>query len=434
MLYKRGHTGHHEYGVLSTIPDHISRKKHIYCQGFIHKYRELICAIFTLIVLIILHWNFNSYSTFDELHLFTCSSSNNHICSLIYGCFETILFAAILIALYYGFFYLYFRLRYHLSSTDLLSGIDAYIISLPWLLSPLLKWHSVTSLIMHSSQLFDSLFFYQYPQHISAEIASISTTSTRTLLEINIQNDILSDNNMQINTTNAIYIEDIGYELPVYSLLVAAFIRTLWSFLLWNGLDHYLWTHKSLTWLFESGPNKAIISLKAEHQRIVYNTLLPYFDYISDITRLCVQFIDDQPLILLDIKKSIFQSLKHNNLSTSYKWFSVITAVMSGYRLWYCPSVGYIFAPVFFIIGVIVIVLIVILAILEGDPGSFNCDFRLCNYHFFIVFGVFGAGICWGFIIWWCMQKRLKILKNIQENTYSNNSFEYRLARTVYDL
>ncbi len=103
----------------------------------------------------------------------------------------------------------------------------------------------------------------------------------------------------------------------------------------------------------------------------------------------------------------------------------LILAVMSGYRLWYCPSVGYVFAPVFFVVGIIVIALVVIIAVLEGDPSILgNCNFRHYNYHIFIAFGVFGAGICWGLFIWWSMWKRIKILKNIQENTSNNNSFE----------
>ena len=185
--------------------------------------------------------------------------------------------------------------------------------------------------------------------------------------------------------------------------------------------------------LFENGPNHAIISLKSEHQRMVYQMLLPYFEYISDVTRIVIQFMDDEaPLILLDIKQSLFESLKHTNLENVYKWFSVICAVMSAYRLWYCPSVGYIFAPVLFVIGVIIFVIIVILAIMEGDPGGLNC--HGVDYQFFILFGVFGAALCWGFFIWWSMQRRLKKLKHIQENTSMNNAFEYRLARTVYNL
>ena len=198
-------------------------------------------------------------------------------------------------------------------------------------------------------------------------------------------------------------------------------------------MDHYLWSNKSLIWLFENGPNQAIISLKSEHQRMIYQTLLPYLEHIADVTRIIIEYMDDDAsLKLLDIKQSLFDSLKHSNLENVYKWFSVICAVMSAYRLWYCPSVGYIFAPILAVIGFIIFVIIIIIAIMEVDPGTFNC--HGVDYQFFIIFGVFGAAICWGLFIWWSMQKRLKILKYIQDNTLVNNAFQYRLARTVYNL
>ena len=434
MIFRGGKRGNHEYGVISRVPDH--QKKRLRCQQCMQKYREPICGVFTLIILFTLHWNSNIESKFDALHMLTCSESS-HVCSLVYGCFESIIFALILCAIYYGFFYLYFRIRYHFVLSDILSGFDAYIIALPWLLSPLLKWHSVTSLIIDAAQLFDSVFIYQYPME---SVSNIITGNNRLLLQemINIENDVLNEVSAEIDNNSSSLIEiepqsTPSYELAAYPILVAAFIRTLWSFILWNGLDQYLWSNKSLNWLFESGPNKAIISLKSEHQRMINQQLLPHLDYISDITRIILQYVDeDAPLVLLDIKQSLSDSLKHTNLTNAYKWFSVITATMSAYRLWYCPSVGYIFAPVLFVIGVIIFVAIIITAIANGDAGSLNC--HGIDYQFFIVFGVFGSALCWGLFIWWCMQKRLETLKNIQESASENNAFEYRLARTVYNL
>ena len=407
MIVRRGKANGHSYAVASRIPDH--NRKRVKLQIFIRKYREFLCGVFTLLILVLLHWNSGTQSKLDSLYIFTCAESKRlQRCSLIYGCLESVIFASLLIGAYYICFWSYFRIRYHLKSSDFLAGIDAYIIALPWLLSPLLRWHSITSLLMDGTQLFDGLFFYEYPESIEA-----TDSLTRNLLdELNVESDHILNDIDDVESVNV-----PSYELAAYPILLSAVIRTLWSFLLWTGMDLFLWNNKSLLWLFEHGPNSAILSLRSEHIRSMYHLLLPHFDGIHDVTKLCLQFIDDEaPFILMEIKQNILESLRATDLSESYKVFSVVVAVVSAFRLWYCPSVGYVLSPVFFVLGIVIFVLMVIISIANGDfrmtPGAHNCD-----YASFVFIGVFCTALLWGFIIWTCMLNRLERLKQIQINS-----------------
>jgi len=389
-----------------------------------------------------LHLNSDTESKFDTLYVFTCDGSNR--CSLLYGCIESLLFAALLIGAYYLFFGLYFRMRYHFKSSDFLSGLDAYFIAMPWFLSPLLRWHSITSLLIDGLQLFDGLFFYQYPDDMDPVISS------RNLLD-----------ELTSTTSSPAPV----YELAAYPLLMTAFIRTLWSFLLWTAMDTFLWNNKSLLWLFENGPNSAILSLRSEHRRSVYNRLLHHFEGIDDVTTLCIDYKDDDvPLVLLDIKQDILESLRVTDLSTSYKVLSVVVVVVSAFRLWICPSVGHMLFPLFKVIGEVIFVLVVItfivlliMACLVAD-GRKRCecliycvccmvgdvikecleklfpsykkandffvfDFGITIDHYRSLFVALCAAIGWGWIVWKCMRGRLDTLKRIQETSRNMTLF-----------
>ena len=65
-------------------------------------------------------------------------------------------------------------------------------------------------------------------------------------------------------------------------------IRTCWSFLLWFGLDFLLWSDVPMLYLFEKGPNKIFSMILPHHFNAVRQILLPHLWYIDDLVELIV--------------------------------------------------------------------------------------------------------------------------------------------------
>lgn len=413
---EEGGTGDYQYKSASRIPP-FSRTC-IQLQNMLREYRhyrEALCGTFTFLIMMMLHWIHGKDSNYLTLYLFTCDGSSRiQRCSLFYGCIESIIFAAALMVSYYVFFALYFRIRYHYKSTDVISGLDAYFIAMPWLMSPILRWHAITSLLIDSARFCDGLFFYEYPDDIAS----------RNLLD------------GTLTTSHPASITSI-YELASYPILLAAVIRTLWSFFMWTGVDAFLWSNTSLLWLFENGPNSAISSLRLVHRRSVHHILLSRFEGVGDVTALCIDYLGDEPPpIVLDLKRNILESLRAKDLSTAYKVFSVTVAVVSALRFWLCPSVGYMLSPVFKGIGVwmiepdkfplSLIIIQAIIAILTGKDTSGSTLGDLLEiikssqkHRFSVFFGAFFAAVLWGCLVWLCMWRRLQTLKHFQANSTS---------------
>ena len=516
----RGALNGHQYAVHSNVR-HVSK-----CQVIMATYFPMICGAFGLLFLIMLHYNFNVDSIWDDWHLYFCPNEDKHFCTFIFAMIENGLFGITLAICYYIFFKFYFRLRYRFYNKcklicSNLRAFDGFILALPWLLSPILKYHSITSMTLHSFELLDSSFFYDYSllktQNINNDIDIIhSETSSSKTGDINIiindpnnqdinmysHNDNIFQNGRKTlqfdqnkefehaikgNTFEDLYngneYENIAakdkdknnkekeengfeeknkgeteteteegnkeeknrvlYELASYDVCLNAFFRTLWSLLLWNFLDYYLWNKNALYFLHEKGPNEAILSLEYEEYLGVFNILQPKLNYITDLTDLIISIMESMDIEdinvsnqmmamkesiydVFDIRNSNESSGNSTNLEQTFTILTWLIVIMQCIRIYQCWSITYVFSPLFKVLGVIFYILIILLALIAGDSGTGSADlFRIFDafgQDALVFAGMMLIAFIWGYYIYYQMNNKISMLKDIQ--TYKSRDHD----------
>ena len=375
----------------------------------IQKYQDFLLAATILCILININWNSNIDSKLNEFQIYHCSaSSKNHLCSLIDGCSESVYIAASVISIYILLFCIYFRMRSHCLSIQSFISLDALILSIPSLIALSFKWYFITSLIIQTAQLFDSIFFYHHGRQ---------NMSRSLLQQIDIENIKLSEHQFYaINSTNSTLFGQImdynnEYPLPLYSDIVAAFIRNLWSFLIWNGLNGQLFQ----CWLTKYLPNKVSKSLQSVHQKIIHRQLLCHFDYIESITLLCIEFIgDDPPRIVMNTKHAIIKTCQCKIWPNALRYTNVIIAVLCAYRLSYCQSISYLMYPLFSIIAAIVFIFTVIMG---GYHQSVGRSYAVLHSHILFDLGPIICAIFLGYFVWKLLKKQRPLIVNQAYNS-----------------
>ena len=375
---------------------------------FFYQYRNVFFGVFVLCSLLLLHINYKSDSYFDYLFYETCESIH---CSFIYSIIESITWVYILFMIYWMIFNSFWRFRYkYKNAWDTFDNFDSIILSFPWLISPILAFHSLTSCIIDISLLFS-----------------------------------LYDSQSTDNDENYIFNE--------YQQQKCNLCRTMISFIIWIILDTVLWKESQLIYLFEYQPNRAIKCIfGSNYTESINNILLKHVGFVDDLSTLILSYLDlDINWRLMEIKESIYNNLNKSNLNEPFLYLAVINAVVSGYRLFMTPSAVIMLFPVMVFIGAVAIILLIFLLIfallllisggsnsssstIDCGKGNNNCPeckecFCGCP-KFYACLGMILSGILWTAFVWFIMKLKLDKLNKIQQDC--NDKHQYKRV-SFYD-
>eukprot|EP01084_Bolivina_argentea_P078370 142189_1 len=382
---------------------HIQNQSTIYnIRHFCFKYRVIVYCSIIAIILFLLHKNFIRQSYVDKIFQRRCiekADTHHKICSFMFGFMENICIFFIVFISFLIFFPLYWRLRYlnkiKCCESISLSFLDPFLLSFPWFLSPLLSFHSITSLIIHICVLIQS-------------------------------------------TKNATLISECNV------------IRTCWSVMLWVGLDILLWSNFSLFYLFDKGPNKIFSMILPYHFKQVKQILSSHLYYIDDLVELILAFEGNHIVWkLIDMKQNLSLSLSESNLSKPFYYLTIITVLISSVRLLLSPEAVGVLFPLLVAFGIIVIITAIIIflmallsALTGGNMDCNSCSGSDCNDCYSlakvnccdkspackICTGLFGglvASALWGWIIWIIMNRKLKKMKDVQQKCKAIDNIKY---------
>ena len=358
-------------------------------------FKNVLFVIIMSCLLIILHVNYTSDSYLDHLFYNTC---NTVYCSLIYGIIESILWLLFLCIIYFIIFKLFWKIRYKykFDKFELLQYLDPYILSFPWLISPIISFHSITSCII----------------------------------------DICVLCSMYKNNENSDFDE--------YQQQQCNLSRTIISFIVWISLDIFLWKKSQLLFLFENGPNKALESIYTNYVCSVNKQLLPHVQFIPNLSISIISFLDlNTNWDLIEMKESIHNNLNQSNLNKPFLYLSILNAIISGFRLYMTPGVAVILYGFMIILGFMAFIIIVFMLVIGFNTGGdCNCYQSTCSKRmvdcggtkFYACLGMIVVGLLWSAFVWFIMKLKLNKLNKIQRKCAAKHSeYKYERISLFYD-
>eukprot|EP01084_Bolivina_argentea_P308578 533628_1 len=415
------------------------------------------------IILYFLHWNFSSKSVWDTVYEMSCTNSQNVItCSIIYGLFENMIFFTGLICVYQIICHWHWKWRYHSDIRNLINkmnehksnnndnnapkqskpieettrglgyNLDPLIITFPWLMSPILKWNSLTNLLIHLSYY---ITYYNLPSisNTSDSATDIEPYSWKiTYSEIEI---------IELNFPKIINPFPADYNYNDNLTLHYSVFRTLWSFVIYCVLDYILWKERyGLTYLFETGINKVMQQYAEEHCALIDDLLLTHVQYIKDLSKLIVEFHGNRLEQFILIKVKLHECLKYFKLELLFNILTVFTVLASSMRIYYTPVVVNLMNPVCYILGITAFVILVVILVFNGigsDAMHLLREFeQVFNYSTHI--GAIVFCLIWGVVVWKNMrQKKVALMQQQSRSLVKdilNKIFQDPKLRKQFDL
>ncbi|ETO07720.1 hypothetical protein RFI_29668 [Reticulomyxa filosa] len=257
-------------------------------------------------------------SIWDSVHELVCTRQN-WPCTLMYGVIESVVILVVMAFFYFiVFFKLYWRLRYHNNRISRqLRSLDPYMIAFPWLcatkffffiyvytytyihmytmllfkrlVSPILKWHTITSLLILS---------------INNVTYALYGTLDATMVE-----QLYQRKRMKILSKDGVFSEQMQLNL------VSDWMRCLCFTVTWGVIDYALWSDQhnfGLGFLFEKGPHCTIASLHEEYVQCLRHSIGPHVAHIGDLSDLILSFVPPVPDQLIQLRNHLYLGLDYS--------------------------------------------------------------------------------------------------------------------------
>ena len=415
--------------------------------------QSIVIALISVVLFYYLHWNFSSKSVWDNAFEGVCRDSQHIIaCSLIYGAIENTVFFIGLFVCYQLICHYFWKWRYESDITNIISemakcenpqrkssdykaqpieettkkmgysyNLDPFILFCPYLISPILKWSSMTNLLIHLSY-YITYRNLPFPDDDSKEQSGPWRIHYS---EIEI---------IQLNWPKIINPFPEGYAYETDITLHYSIFRSVWTFLIWTCIDFVLWRGDyGLVYLFETGINNVMQRYTKLHCQMINDLLLQHVEHIGDLARLIVSFHGDGPLeqfVLIKVK--LHECLKQFQLELLFNILTAFTVIASSLRIYYIPVMVNLMNPICYVLGITAFIVLVAILVFNGvgsDAMHLLREFEeLFNYCTQI--GAIVLSVLWSMIVWRNMQQKKEDLIEQQNKSlikeFMDRVFEYK--------